>query len=98
MSYHLSLLTEAQLDLKEAYSWYLAHSQEIASEFIAGIGNRLLLIQDNPLAYPIIYKQVRRAIVRRFPYTILYLVEDDTITVIACFHSKRDPRRWQNRI
>jgi plasmid stabilization system protein ParE len=98
MSYHLSLLTEAQLDLKEAYSWYLARNQEIASEFIAGIGNCLLLIQDNPLAYPIIYKQVRRAIVSRFPYTILYLFEDKTITVIACFHSKRDPRRWQSRI
>jgi hypothetical protein len=34
---------------------------------------------------------------RRFPYSLLFLVEDDVLIVIACFHASRDPSRWQKR-
>lgn len=43
------------------------------------------------------YRQVRRALIRRFPYSVMYVVEEDVITIIACFHVKRDPKKWQNR-
>ena len=50
------------------------------------------------MAYPIVHHQIRRALIRKFPYGIFYFIEGDTIVVIACFHAKRDAKRWQERV
>ncbi|MGI8991542.1 MAG: hypothetical protein ACR2I2_18420 [Bryobacteraceae bacterium] len=39
----------------------------------------------------------RRALLRRFPYTLFFTIEGNTLLVIACFHASRDPRQWQQR-
>jgi hypothetical protein len=46
----------------------------------------LAAIERNPTAYAVVHKQVRRALLRRFPYGIFYLVEGETIIALACFH------------
>jgi plasmid stabilization system protein ParE len=51
----------------------------------------------NPELPATIYRDVRRALVRRFPYAIYYRVEPERIAVIAIHHGKRDPRHWQSR-
>jgi plasmid stabilization system protein ParE len=53
---------------------------------------------ENPLQFPAIHRAVRRALVRRFPYTLFYVIEDEQVTVIACWHASRDPRQWQQRV
>ena len=51
-----------------------------------------------PRQFPVIYKNVRRALLRRFPYALMFVIEaDGTLTVIACFHGSRDPEHWQKR-
>jgi hypothetical protein len=52
----------------------------------------------NPRQFPVIYRNVRRALLRRFPYALMFVIDlDDTLTVIACFHGSRDPAHWQKR-
>jgi hypothetical protein len=41
---------------------------------------------------------VRRALLRKFPYGVFYFVFDDTVVVLACFHTRRDPKDWQKRV
>jgi hypothetical protein len=41
--------------------------------------------------------KVRRALVRRFPYSVFFTFRDDTTTVIACLHHRRNPRLWRRR-
>jgi hypothetical protein len=53
----------------------------------------------NPGQFPVVHKSIRRAILRRFPYALMFIVEpDDALTVIACFHGSRDPGHWQKRM
>ena len=40
---------------------------------------------------------IRRALLRRFPYALFFRIVDDAVFVMACFHSSRDPRIWQHR-
>ena len=55
-------------------------------------------ITANPRQFPMIYKNGRRALLRRFPYALKFVIEaDETLTVIACFHGSRDPTHWQKR-
>ena len=55
-------------------------------------------MSNNPLQFPTVFKNVRRALLRRFPYSLFFVVEDSALIVIACFHASRDPSHWQNRI
>ena len=49
------------------------------------------------VAFPAVYGQIRRALLRRFPYGIFYTLEEDVIVILACFHTKRDPKTMRNR-
>lgn len=88
---------ETELDLEEAYLWYEENRQGLGAEFLSAIDNSLSLIQANPLAYPLVYQQVRRILVRKFSYGIFYLIKDESILVIACFDTRLNPQPWQRR-
>lgn len=98
MSYRLLIRPEAELDIQDAFEWYEAQTLGLGSEFVRAVDNCLSGIGRSPLAHPILYKQARRALIRRFPYGILYAFDQDIITVVACFHGKRDPKPWKDRL
>ena len=97
MNYKLLIRSEMELDIEEAFEWYEEHNPGLGFEFIRAVDICLASIGRYPLAYPLVHREVRRALIRRFPYGIFYLVEEDTIVVIASFHVKRDPQQWQSQ-
>jgi hypothetical protein len=50
-----------------------------------------------PKAWPIIEEDIRRSLVRRFPYGILYAEEDEELFIVAVMHLHRDPDYWKHR-
>ena len=54
-------------------------------------------IASNPLAFPAVHGETRRAVVRRFPYGVYFRVIGDDVVVTAVMHGRRLPRRWQSR-
>jgi toxin ParE1/3/4 len=68
-----------------------------ASVFAKAIDALIDRMSDNPRQFPIVFKNVHRALVRRFPYSLFFVVEDDALIVIACFHASRNPSHWHNR-
>ncbi|HEX5281801.1 MAG TPA: hypothetical protein VFW28_17105 [Micropepsaceae bacterium] len=55
-------------------------------------------VSSSPQQFPVVFRTVRRARLRRFPYSLFFIETRNTVLVIACFHSGRDPRRWQTRM
>ena len=98
MNYSVLIRPEAELDIQDAYQFYEQRSQGLGSEFVRSVDECFSKIGRNPMAYPIVHHQIRRALIRKFPYGIFYFIEGDTIVVIACFHAKRDAKRWQERV
>ncbi|MEM7593126.1 MAG: type II toxin-antitoxin system RelE/ParE family toxin [Cyanobacteria bacterium P01_A01_bin.83] len=98
MTYKILIQQEAELDLQDAFNWYESNSRGLGSEFIRAIDASLSQIQRNPFAYQVVYRELRRKLIRRFPYGIFYLIESETIYVIACFHVKRSPQHWRRRL
>ena len=98
MNYNLRIRPEAERDLSQAYSWYKSKSADLGDDFLHRIENSFLRIKQNPLLYPVIHKQARRMLVRSFPYSIIFVLSDKTITVIAVFHFKRDPKNLASRL
>lgn len=66
-------------------------------QFATAIDDVIERIASNPLAFPAVYGETRRAVVRRFPYGIYFRVLGDEIIVTGVIHGRRHPRRWQSR-
>ena len=88
----------ARAELIEAQDWYEGEAPGLGRRFRAQIDSTVERMSANPLQFPVVYKNVRRALLRRFPYMLFFTIDGDTLLVIACFHASRDPRRWQQRI
>lgn len=88
---------EANGDLQEARKWYADIRPELAERFARAVETTVDAIAENPLQFPVVYRERRRAGIRRFPYGIFFEVQERRIVVMACFHGKRSPKRWQSR-
>jgi toxin ParE1/3/4 len=87
----------AQAELREARDWYEARVAGLGFQFARAVEVALMTIQRSPAAYPIVHDKVRQVVLRRFPYSLVFLPEADKILVLACFHHRRDPREWHER-
>jgi plasmid stabilization system protein ParE len=97
VSLRLRVRPAAQRDLQKAALWYDGQRPGLGntflSEFVAATGR----ISALPLAYPVVRRSVRRATLRRFPYSVFYTIDDDVVVVAALVHFSRDPSRWRYR-
>jgi plasmid stabilization system protein ParE len=90
-------LPEADAELKDARAWYDKIRVELGERFALAVEATVEAITEHPSQFPVVYREMRRAGVRRFPYGIFFEVQHDRIVVIACFHGKRNPKHWQLR-
>jgi plasmid stabilization system protein ParE len=89
---------EAEADIAAAYFYYEAASDGLGAEFLRAVEAALAIVERTPELYAVVYRGVRRALLRRFPYGVFFLVEGETIIVLACLHARRDPAQWQRRV
>lgn len=85
-------------EVDAAYRWYEQQRTGLGDEFLAAVETVFRRLQQVPEAHQIIYKDVRRALPRRFPYSVFYRVHADRVEVVAVQHSHRDPAAWQSRV
>jgi plasmid stabilization system protein ParE len=78
--------------------WYEQQRPGLGSAFLDRVRDVFGRIAENPQRHGIVYHDVRKAVVRKFPYVVLYKEGAGEVVVIAVFHSKRDPAIWQGRV
>jgi toxin ParE1/3/4 len=98
MSYGIIVRPEAAREVQEAFDWYEEKSEGLGLEFLRAADACVAGIRRNPLASPAMYQDIRRALLRRFPYALFYIVKEEQVIVLACFHVKRDPIDWMRRV
>ena len=97
MTPRLVLQEPAKQDIRDAFHWYEERSTGLGFEFLRMVRAAGAVIARHPEAAPVIVDDIRRARVRRFPYSLFYFLGEGGPTVLACMHDRRDPRRWQSR-
>lgn len=97
MSYTLIVQQEALADLQDAYDYYESRQPNLGRDFIIAFREEALQIEKNPQLFQKIYKEKRRAVIRKFQYNIIYQIEGKEVRVSAVMHGSRDPQRWQKR-
>ncbi len=91
------LRPEAAADLEEACRWYDARRPGLGDELLDVVGDALAFIGTHHESAPIVHRDVRRQLSRRFPYGIVYRVVEGRVVVLGCFHATRTPRAWRSR-
>jgi toxin ParE1/3/4 len=88
---------EAEGELLDARAWYEGERVGLGGIFAAAVETTVTAMLQNPLAYPRVKGDTRRALVRRFPYAVYFRPIGDEIIVLAVMHGRRLPRHWRSR-
>jgi plasmid stabilization system protein ParE len=88
---------EARAEFDHAFDTYEAARPGVGVRFAGEVGWMLERIRDSPELHPVVLADVRKAVVRRFPYAVFYRSHVDRIEVLAVYHARRDPSGWQDR-
>ena len=88
---------EAEADLSNAYSWYERRVDGLGLDFIEEFEALLQRIGERPDLYQVVHRDIRRALLRRFPYAAFYVQEPGAAVIIAVLHQAQHPRRALSR-
>lgn len=87
----------AAAEFREAREWYEARRAGLGAEFEACVDAAIVDAATNPERHPRVHGDIRRLLVREFPYAVFYVVEPRRVVVLAIFHCARDPAAWKAR-
>lgn len=87
----------AEADITEAALWYEDRAVGLGAGFLRAADVAIAGLRRMPERFPCVHGDVRRALLRRFPYSLYFVPTDDAVAVIACMHVRRNPRRWEQR-
>lgn len=94
---HLRIRSEARSEINAAFEWYFQRSPIAADAFLAEIAVVLKRITAHPKLHPSFTQNTRRAVLDKFPYSVIFQEKNETILVIAVAHAKRRFNYWAQR-
>ena len=97
MTLRLVVRSAAEADIIDAALWYESRATGLGADFLRAVAIVLADIERMPERYPVVHPKCRRALLRRFPYGVFFVPTANVISVVACMHVRRDPRRWEER-
>lgn len=89
-------------ELDAAGEWYDAQRPGLSLELLDAVHDAIALIVERPAAWQrdgvVASREIRRFVMRRFPFSIVYYVVDDLVRIVAIAHAKRRPGYWRVRV
>ncbi len=98
MSLPIRLLPEARAEFDAAVDWYERQRPGLGGAFVDRVRDVLDRISATPRMHSAVYQGVRKAVVKQFPYVVLYQEEPTEVIVVAVFLTARDASVWQSRV
>lgn len=87
---------EATLEFRKSVEWYEEKARGLAIKFTDEIDSTIERIKLNPDLYLNVVEDIRKIQVNKFPFSLFYKVEMDSLIVLRIFHNKREPIVWQS--
>ena len=95
---NVQFLTLAEQEVDEAVAWFEERVEGKGIDFLDELDRVVRLVRTYPLAWPEIEPEIRRCLFARFPYSLIYGLDQDLIVVIAVAHFHREPHYWIDRL
>lgn len=94
----IRFLSLANQEVNDAVRWYEEQAEGLSRDFLDELDRVVRLVRSYPLMATQIEPEIRRFLFTRFPYSLIYGIDEETIVIIAVAHQHREPRYWVDRI
>ena len=84
----------AENQLIQAQAWYESQRTGLGIEFARSVDAAIARVTRQPFAAPVVYENVHRVVLKRFPYSVFYLIEPQQLVILSCLHTRRSPAAW----
>jgi plasmid stabilization system protein ParE len=91
-------LAPAERELDDAVAWYNEQTAGLGREFLDELDRALRRALAFPTSTTEIESGIRRCLIARFPYALIYGIDNETLVVVAVAHLHRRPRYWIDRV
>ena len=99
MKWNLEIRPAARREFDDASDWYRDEDHAIRAKFVAAVRKTIKTVEQRPLAFPVVFgTSVRRANVRKFPYSVFFTLEGSLVIILSIFHDSRNPIIWRGRM
>lgn len=98
MKYKIIVRPEAEDDLTDAFNWYENNRSGLGYDFLLQVDAGLNFIIRNPHSHPDGYAGTKKHLLKRFPYKIIYIVNEDKVVIVGVLHGRRNLDLIQERI
>jgi ParE toxin of type II toxin-antitoxin system, parDE len=88
---------EAEAEFYKAIEYYENYERGLGYDFSIEVRSAIQNILNYSAAWPVLEDDIRRCLVNRFPYGVVYSIEQDGIFILAVMHLRRSPDYWKNR-
>lgn len=94
----LEIIEPAEIELDDAYEYYEYEIEGLGKNFLDEFKKGISRIVLHPLAWSRIQENIRKCVLKKFPYNIIYAIDDDAIIILAVSHQHRHPEYWIDRL
>lgn len=88
---------EALDEYEDSALYYLKINTRLAERFVEEVEATVRRMRRHPLAYAAVEEDIRRCLVKKFPFGIYYTIEADYLLIVAVMHLSRMPGYWKER-
>ena len=97
MTRELLVSREARVDITDAIAGYRTVSAALATRFGEELERVYANVAEYPEMYPVVYERFHRALLRKFPYSVFYVVDEAIVLIVGVVHQARDESTWKRR-
>jgi len=99
MSYKILIDPIARIDILQSAMWYNEQQPGLGRRYYNSVRQTIKSIKDNPYQYQLRYRTLRMALVQKFPFMVIYLIDENNkqVAITAIFHTSRNPQIWEER-
>ena len=85
----------AEAQAFHARDWYESQLEGLGRRFVTELNHAIQKAHANPQHYQAVHREIRRVLLRRFPYAVFFFAEPERVVVLAILHQFEDPAKWQ---
>ena len=94
MKRKLIVRRRAEAQAFHARDWYESQLEGLGYRFVDQLDQAIQKAHENPQHYQAVHREIRRVLVRRFPYAVFFVAEPERVVVLAILHQYEDPAKW----
>ena len=98
--YNVDVHPDVYAEMECSRAWYEERAEDLGAEFLVEVDRAIETLREAPAIWPFRDERrgIRRYLVHRFPYGVIYRIEDRAIQIIAVMHLRRHPDYWRGRV